>query len=253
MLEHVPARYRNPAVARAVVSPSAILLAGAATAVAVVTGAPIVIAAAAGAAAWLARVMAAAPRAKSGERIDPFSLNEPWRAFVMDAQSAQNRFARAVAATREGPLRDRLSEVGARLDDGVDACWRIARQGQQLQRAMASLDTAGAQKELAALRDELREAPAARRPRLEQAAKALEAQVASYSRLGETWQDARDRLRVLTARIDEALARAVELSVRPDMGGADPLANDVESVVGELEALRSALEETDRVTGQAGL
>ncbi|HVE95003.1 MAG TPA: hypothetical protein VNB24_08795 [Acidimicrobiales bacterium] len=251
MLERLPLRYRTPAVARAVVSPSAIIAAGLGAAVAIVVGAPIVAAAAAGAAAWAARVAMAAPRAQPGERVDAFTLTEPWRGFVLEAQSAQARFGRAVAGARSGPLQERLAEIGRRLDDGVNACWRIARQGQQLQRAMSTIDIDSADRELGAVRRDIREASPERRRRLEDTAAALESQLASYQRLGETWEDARDRLRVLTARMDEALARAVELSVRPDMAATDPLADDVESVVGELEALRSALEETDRVTGTA--
>ena len=55
--------------------------------------------------------------------------------------------------------------------------------------------------------------------------------------------DARDRLRLLDARLDELVARAVEVSV----GTADStvLGNDVEELVVELEALRMAVEETN--------
>ena len=58
-------------------------------------------------------------------------------------------------------------------------------------------------------------------------------------------RDAGTRLRVLNAQMDEAVARAVELSVTAaDGSDLSPLSADVESLVGELESLRLALEET---------
>ena len=66
-------------------------------------------------------------------------------------------------------------------------------------------------------------------------------------------QDARDRLQRLNAELAEAVARAVELSLSAaDIGALQPLGSDVENVVGELEALRQALEETGGQAGQAG-
>ena len=63
-------------------------------------------------------------------------------------------------------------------------------------------------------------------------------------------QDASDRLRVLNAQLDEAVARAVELSVQADdVSDISPLTDDVESLVGELESLRQGLEETQGTPG----
>ncbi len=57
-------------------------------------------------------------------------------------------------------------------------------------------------------------------------------------------RDARDRLRLLDARLDEAAARAVELSVDANDEGMLGLSSDVDNVVSDMEALRQALEET---------
>jgi hypothetical protein len=79
--------------------------------------------------------------------------------------------------------------------------------------------------------------------------KALQAQLDSAARMDATITDARDRLRLLDARMDESVARAVELSVRAggvdDLGG---LGDDVEGIVGDMEALRQGLEEADKPT-----
>jgi hypothetical protein len=57
--------------------------------------------------------------------------------------------------------------------------------------------------------------------------------------------DAVNRLRLLDAKLDEAVTRSIELSVQAetvdDLGG---LGNDIENVVTEMEALRQALDET---------
>jgi hypothetical protein len=68
--------------------------------------------------------------------------------------------------------------------------------------------------------------------------------VASARRLGTVAQDARDRLSLLDARLDEAVARAVELSLRAeDVAELGGLGGDVEELVGEMESLRVALDE----------
>jgi hypothetical protein len=58
-----------------------------------------------------------------------------------------------------------------------------------------------------------------------------------------TVHETADRLRLLDARLDELVAKAVEVSV----GAADSswLSNEVDGVVGELESLRLAIEDTN--------
>lgn len=231
-------RFFTPRVARAITSPSGILLAGAGASAAILVGLPIAAIVGAGAAAWAARVAAAIPRDNSSREIDPFALQDPWRTFVRSAQQARRKFDEAVRNARSGPLRDRLTEIGSRLDDAVKECWRVARQGQILSDARIQLDTREAERELAALDPN--------NPANTKTAEALQAQIASARRVESTIVDARDRLRLLDARMDEAVARAIELSVRGgdvELGG---LGHDVEGLVGDMEALRQGLEEADR-------
>jgi len=131
-----------------------------------------------------------------------------------------------------------MNDIGGRLGDAVQECWRIARQGQALADARRELDTPATERELAALDRSS--------PSYDKTAEALQAQLASARRLETTINDARDRLRLLDARMDEAVARAIELSVRGgdvELGG---LGNDVDGLVGDMEALRQGLEEADR-------
>ena len=253
MIERLPARVRTPPVARAMLSPSAFLLAGAAASAAILVGA-LPLAPVAAVAAWVARVAMAVPRKPSGDRIDAFTIGDPWRRFVLDAQQAKKRFDETVKRTRSGPLQERLAAIGDRIEQGVTECWRIARQGDNLQGGLRQLDIADIERELEEVR-----ADRARRGNddsmaqaLQRTEQALEAQRSSYRRLYNVWQDAQSRLRVLNAQMDEAVARAVELSLHGgDVQELSPLGNDVENLVGELEALRQAMEETSSTPSAA--
>lgn len=249
MLERLPERARTPAVARAVTSPSAVLLAGAGTSLAILGGLPLAAAAVVGVLAWGARVAMAVPRGPREERIDPFTVGEPWRHFVADALQARAKFEQVVERSRSGPLRDRLQALGERLDHGVRECWRIARQGDGLHAALAHLDVAQVRRELAEVEDELERCPPGERSSLERAQASVRSQLASAERIERVSRDAGSRLRLLNAQMDEAVARAVELSVTASDGSdLSPLSADVESLVGELESLRLALEETASAT-----
>jgi hypothetical protein len=174
-------------------------------------------------------------------RIDPFTLVDPWRRAVKDALKAQARFREAVGRSGAGPVRDRLGAIGERLDESVEACWRIARHGQAMGDARRGIDVRELEAEAASLRDD--------GPDTDHhgpTAAALNGQLDTARRLDRVIDDTRSRLRLLNARLDETVARALELSARSDRAAAlDPVAEDVEDVADELEALRLALDETD--------
>lgn len=244
MLERLPERVRTPAVVDAALSPSALLLAGAGMSAAILGGLPIAAAAVAGALGWAARVALAVPRKRAGDRINPNQVSDPWRRFVIDAQQAQARFDRTVRQCQEGPIRERLAMIGRRIADGVNECWRIARQGDVLQEALRSLDRDEIEAGLVNVEAQLDDASDSRRANLSRTRDALLSQRRAYDRLSSVWHDARDRLEVLNAQLDEAVARAVELSVHTgDINALNPLTDDVDNLVGELESLRLGLEE----------
>jgi hypothetical protein len=174
------------------------------------------------------------------DRIDPFGVGEPWRRFVKDAVQGRNRFDEAVSRTPPGPLRDRLVEVGERLASGVDEIWRIAQQGHALAGARRDLGPGQLRRRLEALESGGRSPD----PASEASARALRAQLDAVERLDVTIADAEARLRILDARLSEAVTRSIELSVQTaGTAAVDALDDDVEGVVGDLEALRQALEE----------
>ncbi len=243
MLERLPERARTPAMARAIMAPSTILLAGAGTAAAILAGVPLAAAAAVGALAWAGRVAMAVPRRNRRPDMNPAMVKEPWRSLVRQTIKAEGRFKDTVRATRAGPLKDRLSEVAAQMSVAVDASWKIAQRGDSLDAAVRELDAAGIADELSIRRAELAQSPG--RPELEATVAALQRQLDSARRVTEVARDALDRLRRLNAQLNEAVARAVELSLGPaDVGALQPLGADIDGVVAELESLRLALEES---------
>jgi hypothetical protein len=239
----VPQRYLNRRTAEAITAPSAIVLAGAGAAAAILVGLPAAAVVGAGALAWAVRVAIGLPRGPKGDRIDAFTLDDPWRRSVTDAQSAKRRFDDAVRRADTGPLRERLAEIGVRLDEAVKEVWRIAQRGHLMAGGLRTLDIEGTKRELVEIERDLRQGDD---PRLEQARESLRAQLSSAQRMIDAVQEARSQLRLLDARLDESVTRAVELSLR-SAGDADisGLGSDVDSLVQDMEALRAALEDVD--------
>jgi hypothetical protein len=232
-------RFFTPPVARATMSPAAILVAGAGASVAVLVGLPALAAVGAGALAWAARVAFAVPKAE-GSDVDPYRLPDPWRTFVFDATQSRRRFGEAVARGRAGPLQERLDVLGGRIDAAVEECWRIAQAGAALDEARASIDVGGLQFQLQSLNAAGHHEGAAQAATRE----ALAAQLATAARLDATIDDASSQLQLLDARLGEAVTRAIELTARGTSSDVGVLDEDVDGLVLELEALRQALAET---------
>jgi len=238
----------TPPVVKAMVSPSGIVLAGVGAAVGVVAGGGIAGAIVLAGLFWGGRVGYAVARRPRPERIDPFTLGEPWRQLVNKAQWTARRFEDAVAKTKAGPLRDRLHEMGARVHDGVNEAWAIGKRGHALDDAVDVLNIPSIRQQLSAA--EAKAADPGGGPDQQAIMTSLRNQLDSAERLRGVAEDAKTRLQRLNTELDESVARAVELSLAgAEAGTIQPLGTDVENVVTELEALRQALEETDQ--GQA--
>lgn len=225
-------------------SPAAIGLAVAGAGASVVAGLPILAAAGIGAAAYgIGAVVAGIlrrgrRRMRPGrERIDPFTLGEPWRLRVREALNARTRYETVVEAMPAGPLRERLAEIGLRIEAGVAECWRIAKQGNALGQGLRLVG-------IGEIRAAVASAEASGAARTDPRVAALRAQLASAERMATTAADADGRLKLLSARLDESAARAIELSLG---AGTDAdlvgLGSEVDEVVDQLESLRLALGE----------
>ena len=251
-IERIPEGARTPSVARAAVSPSAVIATGAGVAVGLLVGLPVLGAIVVGAGCWGVRMALAAAassrrrRAAQPEPIDPYAVPEPWRSFVQQALTAQTRFAQAAGRAHPGPLHDRLGEVTAHMADGVRECWRVAHLGASITSALNALDAAGTSRQLRQLQDERHRGGGAEPEALDQTEAALAARLQASRRMEAVVQRTTDRLRVLTAQLGEAVAAAVELSLDAgDETAAAPIAGSVDSIVGEMKALRQATEEAE--------
>jgi hypothetical protein len=248
-------RFLTPRVARAMTSPLGILLAGAGAAAGIVALGPVggVVGAAV---AWGGRVLAAVPRAPAGPDIQPRTLGQPWRSYVERAQASQRRFDAAVRRARAGPLADRLAQIGDRVGTGVEESWEVAQRGHSLAEARRQIDVDAIVGDLKTTRRVL-DNPASGEPGREfnretyaRTAEALGAQLASARRLEDVITRADAELRLLDARLAEAVTRAIELSAHAgDANDLGRLGDDVDGVVSEMEALRQALDEAGRPSG----
>ena len=230
-------RFYTPRTARAILSGRILVGAGVAGAM-MIAGVGWAVSIGVGVAVYVALVGAAMPRPPRPDPIDPFAVGEPWRQFVQGAQRAATRARETVDRTPPGPLRDRLSEIVDRLDHGLEETWRIARRGDELDGAVRRLDPTGLRSRLESLR--LREPS----PEIDSAIESIEAQLATVDRMQERSARTADRLRLTRTRLDELAARAAEVSVGSDE--LDGYEHAVADLVIELEALRQAVEETNR-------
>jgi hypothetical protein len=249
-------RFFTPRVARALTSPSGILALGAGAAIGIVATAPLSIPFAAvgavvgGALGLGGRVALAIPRNEPGPRIDPFSVQEPWRGFVLDAIRARARFTEAIKTFPAGPLRDSLGAIDGRLDDALGECWRVAQQGQLLTDARGQIDDR-------AIGNELRQVQAqggddGLRSSTEQS---LQAQLQSAQRMDGLIVRTRDELGLINARLDETTTQAIELSVSNTAGGVARVGASIDDIVGDLTHLREAMSDlnaTDATVAGAG-
>ncbi len=239
-------RFFTPKVAHAIVSPTAILATGAGIAVGILTGLGPIAAVVGGAVALAARVGLAIPRGEAGARIDPFSLNDPWRRLVRDAQAARVQFWDAIRGTRSGPLKERLADIGRGIDEGIEECWAVAKAGHALSQARRRIVVPEIERELAMLGTPTT-------PTGEETLAALQAQLSTARRMDDTINETHDRLRLLNARLDEAVTRSIELSVSSASDGQiDQVGQDVTAITQEMEALRQAIEETNGPSALGG-
>lgn len=174
----------------------------------------------------------------AGERIDPFTVGEPWRQFVQSAQRSANRLHETVDRADEGPTKDRLTSIVERLDHGIGETWRIARRGDEIDGAVNRLDPTALRSKLATLQRQHADAPS---DQLRAAIDSIESQLATTDRLKERSAKTANTLRLAQTRLDELVTRAAEIAI--GAGDTDAYEHDVDDLVIELEALRQAIQE----------
>lgn len=164
--------------------------------------------------------------------VDPGAVPRRWAGPVDDALAARRRWTELVAGLRPGPLRDRLSTLGERVDEGVLAVWEAVLGAVEAERVVATLEPDR-------VTDDYKRAK--RDPAADPAlVEALATRFASVQRVLNSLDVTEERLRLLDARLGAAVARGAEVALAAGAGG-DELGAELESVVGELGALRDSL------------
>jgi hypothetical protein len=231
-------RFWTPTTARAILS-WRILFGAIVGVVAGVLGLPIPLAVVLGAVVYAGAVAMAMPKgpARPAE-IDPFTLSEPWRRFAQSGQRSRRQFRTTVVNTPAGPLHDRLADIAARLDAGLQDGWLIAKRGDEIDAALKRLDPPRLRSQLETLQAQAAASPT---ENLSSAIESVQSQLATADRLKALSASTADKLRLNVARLDELSARATEVSV--GSRDTDTFAGDVDDLVDELESLQQALQE----------
>jgi hypothetical protein len=223
-------RYYTPQTARAILSWRILLGIGVAVG-SILLGAAPTLGIPLGLVTYSASVAVAMPRDKR-IRIDPFTVQEPWRQFVQGAQRSAAGLHQIVEGTDAGPVQDRMASIVAKLDHGLDETWQIARRGHDIDQAVRRLDPTALHSKLQTLQHQ----------NATEAIASVEGQLESVDRLKAQSTKTANTLRLAQTRLDELVARAAEVSV--GAGDTDAYEHDVEDLVVELEGLRQAVQET---------
>lgn len=176
------------------------------------------------------RVAALLPR-RSRWRTRTRALGPRWRGFVADAVAAEDRFHAAVRRVDKGPLRDRLTDIGADVATAVDETWRVAAAGQDLSDARDAIDVGEILAELQRAGGTGTGAEARRRQL--DIAKRIDQQLSATER----------RLTDLDARLDEIVTQTLELGATQQIEILSLIGSAVEGVVEELHSLSTGLAE----------
>jgi hypothetical protein len=230
-------RFWTPTTARAILS-WRLPVGLAAGIVSFFVGAPAVLAAGIGVVVYSATVVTAMPRSPRPAEVDPFTVSEPWRRFAQNALRSRRQFRTTVANTPPGPLHDRLADIAARLDAGLQDGWQVAKRGDEIDTAIRGLDPTRLRAQLGALQAQ---AGGESSEDLRAAIDSVQSQLATADRLKALSASTADKLRLNAARLDELCARAAEVSV--GSRDTDSFAGDVDDLVLELEGLHQALQE----------
>jgi hypothetical protein len=257
-VSNLPEPVRHPSVVRAAVSPTAVVVTAAGVVVGLVLLHSIILAIVLGAGAWAGRMIAAMIAQARRERaarpkpavLDPWSVPEPWRQLVTQAQGVQNRFDQTIKDWPPGPIRDRLVDLRPRFYADMDQVGAIARRGASLSGWSGGVQATG-RPSTAQLSEQLRQAEAERRqvasqsPAREAALARTEEAVAAQLRALRGAEEAaalvQDRLRSLVARLDQTVTSMMVLGVDGSEAGTQELESSIDGLADEITALHRGL------------
>lgn len=237
--------------------PAPLIAGGVVAAVTLAVGAPIAACVGAAVAADLAMAYLMKPQKKKRRApvVKSALLRQPWRSIVDQAVDAGRRYDETVQATDPGPLQDSLESLTARVDQSVEDIFEVSQRGERLESALARMpdvatlrqryDSAAAH--LQSTTQPGQEPSASAQQRVE----AVESQISARQRMEALLERTVDELGLRKARLDETVVRAIELSAgSPSDAEVRALGEQVNGIVSDLEALRSAYEDLELAQGE---
>jgi hypothetical protein len=250
---NLPEPVLHPSTVRSAVSPPAIVAAAIGAGIGVLAQS-VILAVVLGVGFWSVLMMveafARARRRRAAQpkpaQLDPWSVPEPWRQLLHQADSAQSRFDDAVKEWPAGPIRERLTDLQPRLWGDVEDIGTIARRGAALSSWTAGVPATGrpsadqlaeqlrqteAEKQRLAGRSARRDASLARTE------EAIAAQIRAVRSAEEARSVVLDRLRVVVARLDETVTSLLVLGA----GGGETQAGSVTASLDEINEEITAL------------
>ncbi|MDQ2728797.1 MAG: hypothetical protein M3Y91_13270 [Actinomycetota bacterium] len=253
MPSRVPAVLAHPSVVRAAVGPPAIALTAVGAGIGVLDHSlPVAVILAVigwgGRMGWAVVARSRRQRTVKPEPVDPWSVPPPWRDHLRAVVDAERRFDQAVSSLDEGPTRERVGSLADRIDRSVRTAAVTARRGALLTTPERAARTAALSAELAGMTQ--------RHDRLDEAAlrheSVVAAQLRAMRRADSVSADALDQVRLLAARIDEAVTALVELSIDESDAGGGGEPRSLVAVLDEIAALHAGMEASKAAMDSAG-
>jgi hypothetical protein len=262
-----PVRHPSPSTVRAAVSPSAVAAALVGVGVGVLAHS-VVLAVILGVGFWSIIVAAGmflrsrrekAARPKPAQ-VDPWSVPEPWRQLLHQADNAQSRFNQAIQDWPPGPIRERLTDLQPRLWADVGDIGTIAHRGAALSSWVSGVPATGRPtatqlgeqlRRTEAERQKLAGRSASRDASLARTEEAIAAQLRAVNNASEAEALVLDRLRVVVARLDETVTSLLLLGAGGGEAQADSVTASLDQINDEVTALLRGLAEATGTSTEA--
>jgi hypothetical protein len=264
---NLPEPVLHPSTVRAAVSPTAIAAAAVGVGIGLLAQS-VIVAVILGVGFWSVRMAAGvfarrrrqkAARPKPAQ-LDPWSVPEPWRQLLHQADSAQSRFDSAIKDWPPGPIQERLADLQPRLWADVTDIGTIARRGAALSAWNSGVPATGrpTARQLAeqlrqteAERQRLAGRSASRDASLARTEEAIAAQIRAVNSASEAESMVLDRLRIVVARLDETVTSLLVLGAGGGEAQADEVRASLDQINDEVTALLRGLAEATSTSTEA--
>ena len=255
---------RGPAMARAMTTPSTILVTGGMAAAAIAGGLPALAVGVIAGLAYGIKTLFTVARPKELAKvifpdlgIDLARLDAVGLSQMQDALMARQAYRAALKDVPAGPFRERFEDMETRVDEAVEHLYRLVTRAQSLRGYLARTPATDKAEALARARVRQKEARGTAKEQVAAQVEALEEQLAARERIQAAHDGAVAKIGATTARVEQLAAQLTEIVLLADdkaAAAALPSArDDVARLVEELDSVRLALDEVGMPVGDLPL